>query len=146
MKLAGAIYQGLTNIGQSLERSKQTKLDHELESIKLGLVSDTKKIQILKQDLYRNLRVGKETEELRKAIALLRREINEEAEEKQLSASTFLHTICNILGVVGMLLLAHRVVFHCPSNNSRFCKLVNDTKEFIWKDDYFRILPSNIKE
>lgn len=143
MKLADAIYQGLTNIGQSLERSKQTKLDHELESIKLGLVTDTKKIQILKQDLYRNLRVGKETEELRKAITLLRHEINEEAEEKQLSASTFLYTIANTLGVIGIIVLANTAIFHCPSNNSRFCKLVNNTKEFIWEDDFFRVLPDN---
>ncbi len=46
------IEDGLTFMGNGIHRAVMEAKDHELETIKLGLISDGEKLRMLKRDLY----------------------------------------------------------------------------------------------
>ena len=50
------IVDGLTILGDGIHRTVVEAKDHELETIKLGLISDNEKLRMLKQDLYQAAR------------------------------------------------------------------------------------------
>ena len=52
------IKDGLTGLGDGIHRAVMEAKDHELETIKLGLISDEDKLRMLKRDLYDAARVG----------------------------------------------------------------------------------------
>ena len=52
------IEDGLTFLGNGIHRAVMEAKDHELETIKLGLISDDEKLRMLKRDLYEAARVG----------------------------------------------------------------------------------------
>ena len=65
------IEDGLTFMGDSIHRAVISAKDHELETIKLGLISDDEKLRMLKRDLYEAARVGnaERVEVLNRAIS-----------------------------------------------------------------------------
>ena len=52
------IEDGLTELGDGIHRAVMEAKDHELETIKFGLISDDDKLRMLKRDLYEAARVG----------------------------------------------------------------------------------------
>ena len=104
MKLSEAIYNGLTNLGESLRRMNIDSKNHELESIKLGLVPDYEKLRMLKQKLYCEVRLGKDTKDLREAIHLLRKEVDRQVKARvfyEESLAYFFRDIILFAGLAG---------------------------------------------
>ena len=125
MKLSEAIYNGLTNLGNSIERTNKAKRDYKLESIKLGLIPDHEKLHMLKQQLYHDSRVGKDTEQLGKAIDILRNEVNIQDKANKAFDRTFGGLVSNLLGIS---MIVGSVYFWglstenlCQSRNSQYC-------------------------
>jgi hypothetical protein len=146
MKISEAIYNGLTNLGSSIERTTKAKQNHELESIKLGLISDEVKLRMLKQDLYNANRLGKDTEELRKSIQLLRGEVNiqNKADANLFNNSVgFLSNILSTAIVVGSIFWfdseVHRI---CPRLDSPFCNQMRQIDRY-FNGDNSPLLPDN---
>ncbi|MEO1558107.1 MAG: hypothetical protein AAFS12_00285 [Cyanobacteria bacterium J06632_19] len=135
MKLSEAIYNGLTNLGDSYQRSRLAKQAHELESIKLGLIDDSVKLKMLKRKLYNDAMDGKDTEELRKNIELIIKEV--EGEDKSEAAiynglfSFFGNAFYIAVLAFGTFWLSGEITEKCPRINSTFC---NQMRQF---DGYF---------
>ena len=146
MKLTEAVYNGLTNLGSSIERTTKAKQDHELESIKLGLISDEVKLRMLKQDLYNATRLGKDTEELRKNIQLLRRELNIQNKANATFSNNFAGFLSNILStaivVGGIFWLNNEVHRVCPNLDSTFCNQMRQIDGY-FNGDNSPLLPNN---
>ena len=74
------IEDGLTFMGNGIHRAVMEAKDHELETIKLGLISDEEKLRMLKRDLYDAARVGNadRVAVLRTAIATISNQLETE--------------------------------------------------------------------
>ena len=74
------IEDGLTFLGNGIHRAVMEAKDHELETIKLGLISDDEKLRMLKRDLYEAARVGNadRVAVLRTAIATISNQLETE--------------------------------------------------------------------
>lgn len=149
MKISEAIYNGLTNLGKSVERSNKYKQDHELESIRLGLISDFEKLKVLKQQLYRETQLGNDTEELRKSIQLLRKEVNIQNKANANVGNNLADFLSNILStailVGGIFWVNHEVQTKCPNINSTFCNQVRQV-DIYFNGDNSPFLPDNTGE
>jgi len=147
MKLSEAIYNGLTNFGRSLQQINKDRQDHWLESINLGLVSDDVRLRVLKQELYRNARLGKDTEELRKAIELfLSTENIDSISTAKMNFSiinfwlnTFLLSSLVLLGGLGFT----QINTFCSSKQSTFCDQVSQIDTYFNGQTETNLLPDN---
>lgn len=135
MKLSEAIYNGLTNLGESYERSRIAKQNHELESIKLGLITDDVKLKMLKRKLYNAAMDDKETAELRKNIQLLIKEVESDNKVQAAIYDGLFGFLGNAFSIAilaaGGFWLSGEIIEKCPHIDSTFC---NQVREF---DVYF---------
>lgn len=127
MKLSEAIHNGLTNLGNSINRATDKQLAWNRENRDTGLLPDEEKLRLLKYDLYRDVRAGKDTSELRKTIALLSNEIDRDRSYES-SFIKILNQTCSLLLMAGAsaVIVSFLVTgLGCP-NQSKFCA---DTKK-----------------
>ena len=126
MKLSEAIHSGLTNLGNSIDRATDKQLAWKRENREIGLLPDEEKLRLLKYDLYRDVRAGKDTSELRKVVALLSNEIDKDRDYEN-SFVTQLNKVCELLILITVSTIAISFLvtgLGCP-NQSKFCA---DTK------------------
>lgn len=126
MKLSEAIHNGLTNLGDSIDRATDKQLAWKRENREIGLLPDGEKLRLLKYQLYRDVKTGKDTSELRKTIALLSDEIYKNKNYEN-SFVGLLNQVCSLLLMSGAsaVVISFLVAgFGCP-NQSKFCA---DTK------------------
>ena len=142
MKLSEAIYNGLTNLGESLTKINKERQQHQLESWDLGLVPDETRLRILKQQLYRDARLNKDTEELRKTIELLSSdEVFVERDYPSMS-NLFMNVILtSVIGLWGFNLL-HMSNKFCSNKQSEFCNQINEVNVYLHGEDT-NLLPDN---
>lgn len=122
MKLTEAIRDGLTNLGNSIDRAVDKQIEWNRENRETGLLPDEEKLRLLKCDLYRDVRAGKDTQELRKAIALISNEIDKDRDYKD-SFVTQLNKACELLIVAAVSTIAVSFIatgLGCR-NQSKFC-------------------------
>lgn len=122
MKLTEAIRDGLTNLGNSIENSKQKQIEWNRENLETGLLPDSEKLWVLKGKLFRDARAGKDTSELTKAINTLGNQIER---DRTYDASFYcqLNRICSLWLLIGAsaVVVSFVVTFlGCP-NQSKFC-------------------------
>ncbi|MGF1674304.1 MAG: hypothetical protein ACFCUV_11565 [Rivularia sp. (in: cyanobacteria)] len=122
MKLAESIYTGLTNLGNGINSAIEKQIAWNRENRETGLLPDDEKLQLLKYDLYRNARTGKDTSELRKAINSLSNEIERETAFNN-SLTTQLNTFINTVLVLGLsgIFVSFLVTGLGCRNQSKFC-------------------------
>lgn len=122
MKLSEAIHNGLTNLGNSIDRATDKQLAWKRENREIGLLPDGEKLRLLKYQLYRDVKTGKDTSELRKTIALLSNEIDRDRSYEN-SFVGLLNQICSLLLMAGAsaVIVSFLVTgLGCP-NQSKFC-------------------------
>lgn len=122
MKLSEAIHNGLTNLGNSIDRATDKQLAWKRENRETGLLPDEEKLRLLKYQLYRDVRTGKDTSELRKTIALLSNEIDRDRSYES-SFAGLLNQICSLWLLIGVSTIAVSFLvtgLGCP-NQSKFC-------------------------
>lgn len=136
MKLSEALYKGLTNLGESLRKINKDKQDFELESINLGLVSDDVRLRILKQELFRNARAGKDTKELREAIKLLLSSENINSISVTKMNSSVIYFWVNTLMLSSLALLSivgfTQISINCIGTKSTFCNQVRQVNVYFY--------------
>lgn len=150
MKLSEAIYNGLTNLGDSIERTNKVKRDYKLESIKLGLIPDHEKLHMLKQQLYRDSRTGKDTEQLRKTIKLLRNEVTIKNKAQAKSTANIAYTLNQFLNLLiifgGLYWFANQIQTKCPRIDSEFCNQFHrNVDRYFNGERKSNLLPSNVE-
>ncbi|MGB7375009.1 MAG: hypothetical protein WA959_00325 [Rivularia sp. (in: cyanobacteria)] len=126
MKLSEAIHNGLTNLGNSIDRATDKQLAWKRENREIGLLPDGEKLRLLKYELYRDVRAGKDTQELRKTIALLSNEVDRDRSYEN-SFVGLLNQIISLWLLIGVSTIAVSFLvtgLGCP-NQSKFCA---DTK------------------
>ena len=126
MKLSEAIHNGLTNLGNGIDRATDKQLAWKRENREIGLLPDEEKLRLLKYQLYRDVRAGKDTQELRKTIALMSNEIDRDRSYEN-SFVGLLNQTCSLLlmASVSAVIVSFLVTgLGCP-NQSKFCA---DTK------------------
>ena len=151
MKLSEAIYNGLTNLGESLRRMNIDSKNHELESIKLGLVPDYEKLRMLKQKLYCEVRLGKDTKDLREAIHLLRKEVDRQVKARvfyEESLAYFFRDIILFAALAGgFSIFTTFTVNICSNRNSQYCNTVyHGFIEYLYGEDDSNLLPDNTEK
>lgn len=122
MKLSEAIHNGLTNLGNSIDRATDKQLAWKRENREIGLLPDDEKLRLLKYQLYRDVRAGKDTQELRKTIALLSNEIDRDRSYES-SFIGLLNQIISLWLLIGVSTIAVSFLvtgLGCP-NQSKFC-------------------------
>lgn len=122
MKLPESIYTGLTNLGNGIDRAIEKQIAWNRENRETGLLPDEEKLRLLKYDLYRDARAGKDTSELRKAINILSKEIERETAFSS-SLTNQLNTFTNTVLVVGVSAIVGSFLvtgLGCR-NQSKFC-------------------------
>jgi hypothetical protein len=122
MKLAESIYTGLTNLGNGINSAIEKQITWDRENRETGWLPDEEKLRFLKYDLYRNVRGGKDTSELRKAINTLRNEIERDRAFNN-SLTTQLNAFVNTVLVLGLsgIFLSFLVTGLGCRNESKFC-------------------------
>lgn len=126
MKLSEAIHNGLTNLGNSINNAIEKQIAWNRENRDTGLLPDGEKLRLLKYQLYRNARTGKDTSELRKTIALLSNEIDRDRSYEN-SFVELLNQTCSLLLMAGAsaVFISFLVTGLGCRNQSKFCA---DTK------------------
>lgn len=122
MKITEAIRDGLTNLGNSIDRATDKQLAWKRENCETGLLPDEEKLRLLKYQLYRDVRTGKDTSELRKTITLLSNEIDR-GRSYENSFVGLLNQICSLLLIAGAsaVLISFLATGLGCRNQSRFC-------------------------
>lgn len=122
MKIREAIYLGLTNLGNGIDRAIDKQVAWNRENRETGLLPDEEKLRLLKYDLYRDVRAGKDTQELRKAINLLSNEIDRSRAYED-SLITQVNRVCNLLIVIAVstVVISFLATGLGCRNQSRFC-------------------------
>ena len=151
MKLSEAIYNGLTNLGENLRRMNIDSKNHELEFIKLGLVPDYEKLRMLKQKLYSEVRLGKDTKDLREAIHLLRKEVDRQIKGRvfyEESLAYFFRDIILFAALAGgFSIFTTFTVNICSNRNSQYCNTVyHGFIEYLYGEDDSNLLPDNTEK
>lgn len=122
MKLTEAIRDGLTNLGNGIDRAVDKQIAWNKENRKTGLLPDEEKLRLLKYELYRDVRANKDTTELRKAVALLSNEIDKDRDYEN-SFATQLNKVCELLILIAVSTIAISFLVTksgCPYQ-SKFC-------------------------
>ena len=122
MKITEAIYLGLTNLGNGIDRAVDKQIAWNKENRETGLLPDEEKLRLLKCELYRDVRAGKDTQELRKTIALISSEIDKDRDYENCFA-TQLNKVCELLILMAVSTIAVSFIatgLGCP-NQSKFC-------------------------
>lgn len=123
------IEDGLTFLGDGIHRAVVEAKDHELETIKLGLISDEDKLKMLNQELYRAA-TGRANPEhihsLRTAIATISNQLETERNHRN-SPTEQLYGILNsiiLLGILGFS-LSFPMAWSCNliSSQSKACQV-----------------------
>ena len=122
MKITEAIRDGLTNLGNSIDRATDKQLAWKRENREIGLLPDEEKLRLLKYQLYRDVRRGKDTSELRKTIALLSNEIDRDRSYEN-SFVELLNQVCSLLLMAGAsaVFISFLVTGLGCRNQSKFC-------------------------
>jgi biopolymer transport protein ExbB/TolQ len=115
---------GLTNLGKSIENANRENRDWQSESNKLGLIPDTEKIRMLKQELYRRAQVGADTTELSRAIRVLSDELQRDLTRRN-SLAKQLDDIAKSAILIGLVATVASYLTglsgYCTNRNSQFC-------------------------
>ena len=125
--------------------------NHELESIKLGLVPDYEKLRMLKQKLYCEVRLGKDTKDLREAIHLLRKEVDRQVKGRvfyEESLAYFFRDIILFAALAGgFSIFTTFTVNICSNRNSQYCNTVyHGFIEYLYGEDDSNLLPDNTEK
>ena len=134
MKLSEAIHNGLTNLRNSIDRATDKQLAWKRENRETGLLPDEEKVRLLKYQLYREVRAGKDTSELRKTIALLNDEIERDRDYEK-SFGGFLDSACRLWLLMGASTICISLLvtgFGCPFQ-SKFCADTSNVSNTIIK-------------
>lgn len=120
------IEDGLTFLGDGIHRAVMEAKDHELETIKLGLISDDEKLRMLKRDLYEAARVGNadRVAVLRTAIATISNQLEAERKHRN-SPVEFTIGICNSIILLAILatFISFPATWVCGKNQSQACQV-----------------------
>lgn len=134
MKITEAIATRLTNLGNGINNAIEKQIAWNKENIETGLLPDEEKVRLLKYQLYRDVRAGKDTQELRKTIALLSNEINK-GKDYEKSFVGLLNSVCSFWILAGASTIAISLLvtsFGCPFQ-SKFCADTSNISNSITK-------------
>ena len=116
------IEDGLTFLGDGIHRAVMEAKNHELETIKLGLISDSDKLRMLKRDLYEAARSRANPEHiqnLRSAIATISQQLENERNHRN-SPTELMFGFLNSIILLGLLaaFVSFPVAWTCDGFNS----------------------------
>ncbi|MBW4501971.1 MAG: hypothetical protein KME57_20965 [Scytonema hyalinum WJT4-NPBG1] len=114
---------GLTNLGASLERIATNFKKHRDEAIALGLISDERKLELLKAELFRRVKADEPTHNITDAIELLV-ELQKQEDKRFDSLGAQIDRVLTSALVLGVALTALSFVasWRCGSSRSPFCQ------------------------
>lgn len=134
------VEDGLTFLGDAHIKGK----DHELETLKLGLLTDEEKLRMLKQDLYRQARGDRDSINIRLAIETLEDSLDRKLQRQVITnvmpiplLDTFVSVVRLVFGSGFLLfMLFCFATFHSetctPKNDSQFCREVGEIGKYFY--------------
>ena len=113
---------GLTHLAERGYQIQQEKREQE-ETLALGLIPDTEKLRLLKQDLYRKVRSGGEVSDLVSAIAALETSVQLEFQRNNTLEAVVSRFVTSVFLVgIAAVTFSFPVTYLCGHSQAPFCR------------------------